>query len=68
MDGTQITQRREAIGYTRQQLADAVGVDHSTVWRWEAGESKPSRLAERALEEVLTRLEQRAVASDQTSG
>lgn len=58
MDGSQIAQRRAVIGLTRQQLADAIGVDQATVWRWEAGESKPSRLAERAIEETLTRLEQ----------
>ena len=32
---------REAAGLTQSDVARAVGVNQSTVWRWEAGERRP---------------------------
>jgi transcriptional regulator with XRE-family HTH domain len=36
-----LTQRRRMLGLSQQQLAERVGVDRSTVVRWERGESAP---------------------------
>jgi transcriptional regulator with XRE-family HTH domain len=51
----ELTRIREALGLTREQLAEALGVTRVTVWRWEAGEraiAEPAaRLAERLLKE-----------------
>jgi transcriptional regulator with XRE-family HTH domain len=33
--------RRKAVGYTQEQLAALLGVERSTVVRWEAGETEP---------------------------
>lgn len=35
MVGNRIEQAREQAGLTRAQLAQRLGVAHSTVWRWE---------------------------------
>lgn len=34
-------QRRKAVGYSQEQLAEQLGVDRTTVIRWEAGETEP---------------------------
>ncbi|WP_031479809.1 helix-turn-helix transcriptional regulator [Streptomyces bicolor] len=36
-----LAQRRKSRGYTQEQLADALGVDRTTVQRWERGEVDP---------------------------
>ncbi|WP_263168960.1 helix-turn-helix domain-containing protein [Streptomyces sp. SCSIO ZS0520] len=36
--------RRRALGFSQESLADAVGVDRSTVGRWETGETEPQPL------------------------
>ncbi|MGH3735756.1 MAG: helix-turn-helix transcriptional regulator [Micromonosporaceae bacterium] len=36
-----LAQRRKAVGYTQEQLAEQLGVDRTTVIRWEAGETEP---------------------------
>ena len=36
-----LAERREALGYTQEGFAFAVGVDRRTVGRWERGQSKP---------------------------
>jgi transcriptional regulator with XRE-family HTH domain len=36
-----LSQRRKAIGYTQEQLAEQLGVDRGTVIRWEAGTTEP---------------------------
>lgn len=37
----QLTQRRKAVGFTQESLAEHLGVERSTVIRWEAGDSEP---------------------------
>lgn len=36
-----LAQRRKAVGYTQEQLAEQLGVDRGTVIRWEAGTTAP---------------------------
>ncbi len=36
-----LSQRRKAVGLTQESLAEHLGVERSTVIRWEAGESQP---------------------------
>ncbi|SRR6266550_4901614 len=36
-----LAQRRKAVGYSQEQLSEQLGVDRTTVIRWEAGETEP---------------------------
>src|SRR5205809_6733213 len=36
-----LAERRKAVGYTQEQLAEQLGVERTTVARWEAGGTQP---------------------------
>lgn len=44
MTPEQLATLRESIRMTREQLADALGVERTTVWRWETGMPSPAYL------------------------
>ena len=44
---------REKLGLTQEEVAHKLGVSWGTIARWEAGKSKPSKLAQKALENLL---------------
>jgi len=52
LDQHDIKDLRARAKMTLQQLADYLGVDKSTVHRWETGESRPSQLAQRQLQRL----------------
>lgn len=57
-----LAQRRKAVGHSQEQLAERLGVERSTVVRWERGETQPQpwlrpRIA-RALQISLSRLDE----------
>lgn len=45
MSGDELRRRREELGLTQQQVADALGVGPRTYWGWEAGEHLPRNRA-----------------------
>jgi len=49
LNSQDIKELRKRLNLTQQQLADRIGVDRITVIRWEAGQRKPSNLAQREL-------------------
>ena len=53
----QLKAYRRVYGLSQRQLADALGVDDSTVRTWETGRNRPSRENCRRLEKLLGRLE-----------
>ncbi len=44
---------REKLGLTQEEIAQKLGVSWGTVARWEAGKSKPSKLARKAIANLL---------------
>ena len=50
---TQIRKLRQERGWSQQALVDKLGVNRTTVVRWEAGEVKAITALERLLEDVL---------------
>ena len=45
--------RRKALGYTQEFLAEQLGVDRTTVGRWERGETEPFPYLRRKLCQIL---------------
>ena len=56
---TQIRKLRQERGWSQQALADKLGVNRTTVVRWEAGEVKAISALMALLEEVLEVKEER---------
>jgi DNA-binding transcriptional regulator YiaG len=54
MSGDEIRNLRKKLGLTQEEFAHAVAVTFSTVNRWENGHAKPSKLARRAIEALMT--------------
>ena len=52
---TDIRQVRRQLRMTQEEFAHAIAVTASTVNRWENAHAVPSRLARRAIEELMTR-------------
>ena len=47
---------RRSLGLSEQALADRLGVTRVTVTRWETGRKKPQRLARKAVQQEIERL------------
>lgn len=52
MKPTEIRSIREALGWTQQRLAIAVGVNRTAVTLWESGKRHPSGSAELLLDQL----------------
>lgn len=52
--GQNIRMFRKALGLTRDQLANTIGVNGSTVTRWEQGLTEPRRAHKAKLAEALS--------------
>lgn len=48
-----ISKARRSLGLSQTEMAKAMGVNQSTVWRWEEGKLRISPLAELAVEHLL---------------
>ncbi len=53
MNGKEIKEKREAKGWTQQQLADMIGVHQVTVARWETDKRTPHPAVIRMLRMLL---------------
>jgi DNA-binding transcriptional regulator YiaG len=54
-NGTDIRGIRQRLRLTQEEFAHAIAVTASTVNRWENAHAAPSRLARRAIAELVTR-------------
>ena len=51
-----VKELRESMGLTQQEMSEELGVTLRTLSRWETGESKPSRMAQRLIDRVTNRI------------
>lgn len=56
MTRQEIRDLRDRLGWSRERLAQELGVSASTIVRWEAGATRPSNLATQALERLTRRV------------
>lgn len=54
---SELEERRKACNLTQEEVAEYLGVTRLSVYRWEAGESKPSYKNRKNLEALLERIE-----------
>lgn len=52
--GERLVAQRRALGISREALAKALGVDESTVFRWDTGRRRPSEPLKKRLEGFLS--------------
>jgi len=57
MSGTELKERREALGYSVAKLAREFMVLPTTIYRWEDGEGPPEGLTSIGADTILKRLE-----------
>ncbi len=57
---------RRTLGLTQSEMAERVGVDKMTVWRWERGKVRPSKSAVSALEKLRKQAARRGVIVEST--
>lgn len=48
-----LKQHRQLAGMSQDELAEAIGVDRTAIWRWETGQSEPRYSSIAKMEEVL---------------
>ena len=51
--GKMLEVRRVTLDMTQQEVADAIGVNVSTIGRWERGDNKPMKALHKILAKVL---------------
>jgi DNA-binding transcriptional regulator YiaG len=61
--GSSIRSLRRQLGMTQEEFAHEIAVTASTVNRWENAHATPSKLARRAIEELLRRRGAHAVGA-----
>jgi transcriptional regulator with XRE-family HTH domain len=66
--GKRLAQARRAAGLTQRKTAERLGVEHSTVSRWEAGEAWPLRRSLEALLKLYDATEQQILFGEATQG
>jgi DNA-binding transcriptional regulator YiaG len=67
-ESDRIRSLREALQLTQEEFARELGVSFTTVSRWENGHGKPSRLAQRQLQELADRRDLRAAGNARRTG
>lgn len=66
MTAEEVVKIRKELGMSQKQFAQRIGLGpfNVTVSRWEHGHVKPSRLAEKAIRELVIRVEQEKDAQE----
>jgi transcriptional regulator with XRE-family HTH domain len=54
--GERLRQRREALGFSRNRLAMALGLDVGTLASWEGGQGRPTAKSRQCLERAVEQL------------
>lgn len=54
---TWLRDSRRALGWSMAKLADYIGVDRSTLWRWENGQTTMPYSAYRLIKQLLANLD-----------